>query len=206
MTTERNDTTAPTPPPVCFMYVGNLESYQGIDLLLDAFALHHPGRPQDRLVIIGGAPPDLVKYRKKSSDLDLGASVDFRGPRPVAQMAEFMREANVLVSPRIKGTNTPMKIYSYLDSGKPLLATRLFTHTQVLDDRVSVLTEPTPAAFARGMDRLAADPALRAELGQRGRELVREKYSPAAFKRDLARLYHAVELALAGNHKSGKKS
>ena len=42
--------------------------------------------------------------------------------------------ADVLVSPRLKGLNTPMKIYSYLDSGSAVLATRLRTHTQVLDD------------------------------------------------------------------------
>ena len=48
----------------------------------------------------------------------------------------------MLVSPRLKGLNTPMKIYSYLDSGSAVLATRLRTHTQVLDDRLAYLVDP----------------------------------------------------------------
>ena len=41
----------------------------------------------------------------------------------------------MLVSPRSRGTNTPLKIYQYLRSGKPIVATRLLTHTQVLERR-----------------------------------------------------------------------
>ena len=43
------------------------------------------------------------------------------------------RRCDVLVSPRSRGTNTPLKIYQYLRSGKPIVATRLLTHTQVLE-------------------------------------------------------------------------
>ena len=55
----------------------------------------------------------------------------------------------MLTSPRSKGTNTPLKIYQYLRSGKPIVATRLLTHTQVLDDDTAMLTAPDPQAFAR---------------------------------------------------------
>ena len=49
---------------------------------------------------------------------------------------------DILVSPRIRGTNTPLKIYSYLRSGKPIVATDLLTHTQVLSPDVARLVAP----------------------------------------------------------------
>lgn len=192
-----------TSSPVRFMYIGNLEAYQGIDLLIAAFALHHCRRPQDRLIIIGGIPDDVDRYRAKADELGLNGSVDFRGHQPVGKMAEFFTEADVLVSPRIKGTNTPMKIYSYLDAGKPVLATDLFTHTQVLDSTVSVLAKPEPHAYARGMLQLAEFPELREQLGRTGRELVKAKYSKEAFQKSLDEIYDYVETTL---RHTGKKT
>lgn len=186
-----------TPRAVLFMYVGNLEPYQGLDLLLDSMALLHAQRPADRLVIIGGSAGHVAAYRKRAARLQIDGVVELRGPQPVARLLEILREADVLVSPRIKGTNTPMKIYSYLDSGKPVLATRLFTHTQVLTDAVALLAEPHPEPFAAAMARLAGDPALRAALGARGRELVRTSYSEDAFKQTLDTIYAYVEARTA---------
>ena len=186
-----------TPRAVLFMYIGNLESYQGIDLLMDSMALLHVQRPTDRLVIVGGADGHVATYRKRVARLGLNDVVELRGPLPVAHLPELLREADVLVSPRIKGSNTPMKIYTYLDSGKPVVATRLFTHTQVLTDAVAMLAEPNPEAFAAAMATLAGDPAMRDALGTRGRELVRTTYSPDAFQRTLDSIYGYVETRIA---------
>ena len=74
--------------------------------------------------------------------------------------------------PRISGTNTPLKIYSFLKSGKPFVATRLYTHTQVLTDEMVILADPTPGGMAEGLDfalgseearRRARDSKLRAD-------------------------------------------
>lgn len=191
--------------PVCFMYVGNLEAYQGIDLLLESFVLLHAQRPSDQLVIIGGTPADVENYRQRAAGLKIAAAVELRGAQPVARIAEFLREADILVSPRIKGTNTPMKIYSYLDSGKPIIATNLFTHTQVLTPEVAKLPAPEPAAFAAAMRELAEDPQLRQQLGQKGHELVRARYSPDAFRQSMDRLYTVVETEVARRSRQAGK-
>jgi glycosyltransferase involved in cell wall biosynthesis len=59
--------------------------------------------------------------------------------------------ADVLVSPRTAGTNTPLKIYSFIKSGKPVVATNLWTHSQVLSEKISVLVDPNPKSFAHGI-------------------------------------------------------
>lgn len=176
----------------CFMYVGNLESYQGIDLLLAAFAQHVSRRPTDALVIVGGPATLVDHYRDLCAKSGIAASVHFLGPLPIDLMPALFDDADVLVSPRIKGSNTPMKVYSYLDSGKPVLATRLPTHTQAMDDETSFLADTTPEAFSAGMTALSDDPALRERLARNARELVQSSYSVEAFERTVYSLYGHV--------------
>jgi glycosyltransferase involved in cell wall biosynthesis len=170
------------------MYVGNFEPYQGIDLLLDSFALLLERTAAVDLVLIGGSAPDVQKYRAKSRALGIAGRVHFLGPRPVDRLAESLAAADILVSPRITGTNTPMKLYSYLHSGKPLVATALPTHTQVADSRVAMLAEPTAPAFAEAMLRLIEDEALRRRQGAAAYQLIEERFTFQRFRERLGGL------------------
>ena len=181
------------PGTVTFMYVGNLERYQGIDLLLEGFSLACLENEVIRLVVIGGRPGDIRRYKRKAKKLGIArGKVRFVGPRPVADLACYLDQADVLVSPRIKGYNTPMKIYSYLDSGKPLLATRLPTHTQVLDDTIACLTEPEDSAMSLAIDKLSLDAALREHLAENAAVRVARDYTREAFDRKLCDFYRQV--------------
>jgi glycosyltransferase involved in cell wall biosynthesis len=92
-------------------------------------------------------------------------------------MPRFLALGDALVSPRSHGKNTPLKIYSYLRSAKPIVATRILTHTQVLDDEVAILTEPTPEAFARGIDTVVSDRERAREIGANARRRSDLEYS-----------------------------
>lgn len=178
------------------MYVGNLEVYQGIDLLIESFALALKEMDKADLVVIGGAPSDIEKYKSKSSVLGIGDRVHFLGPRPVGVLTNYLSQADILVSPRIKGGNTPMKLYSYLHSGKAVLATDLPTHTQILDRSVAMLSAPIPTEFSKGMLSLMQNSALRLQLGRAGKRLIEEKYSYESFKREFNSLYDWLEARL----------
>lgn len=171
------------------MYIGNLEQYQGIDLLLDSFSLALSQSRIAHLVIIGGAPEQIEWYRQQAKACGIHDHVHFTGPRPIKHLAHYLAQADILVSPRIQGNNTPMKLYSYLDSGKALLATDLPTHTQVLNSQVAWLTAPRPDAFAQGMLKLIREPDLRQQLGSEAQILVDQKYTYEAFSAKLTGLY-----------------
>ena len=180
------------------MYVGNLEPYQGIDLLLDSFALVMPQIPNCHLIVIGGREADVEKYRAKAVALGASDSVTFVGPRPVDGLAAYLSQSDVLVSPRVQGTNTPMKVYSYLGSGRPVVATRLPTHTQVMDDSVSALAEPNPEDFAAALVRVLANKELRDKLADNAASLVSDKYSWPAFERKVNQIYDFLRADLEG--------
>lgn len=176
------------------MYVGNLEPYQGIDLLLESFALTLKQTEKADLVIIGGQVSDIRRYQKKAHHLGIQRKVHFCGPRPLERLGEYLSEADILVSPRITGNNTPMKLYSYLHSGTAILATDLITHTQLLDRRVAMLAESSPKAFSEAMLWLIEDERLRRTLGELGKKLVEEQYSYQVFRDTLTGLFDWLEM------------
>jgi glycosyltransferase involved in cell wall biosynthesis len=105
----------------------------------------------------------------------------FAGERPAEEIPTYLRACTALVSPRSRGTNTPLKIYQYLRSGKPIVATRLLTHTQVLSDETSILTGATPREFGEGILAALADPERAATLGANAQHLAETKYSYEAY-------------------------
>ena len=163
------------------LYTGTFEAYQGLDLLFDAARAVVARRPDARFVLAGGRPAQVAAARAQADRAGVAEAVVFAGQRPAEEIPSFLDAADVLVSPRSTGTNTPLKIYQYLRSGRPIVATRLLTHTQVLDDSVSILTEPTAAAFAEGILSALSDPALARAVGDRARQLADTKYSYEAY-------------------------
>ena len=178
------------------LYVGNLERYQGIDLLLESFALLHGHHTKPQLVVIGGTTSAIESYSFKVRSLGCEESVIFLGPRPVADLKAFLEHADILVSPRIKGNNTPMKVYSYLHSGTALVATDLPTHSQVLDSSISVLTPPSAEGFAAGIRELLENPARRAQIGKEARSRAEQLYTVQAFEQQLLSLYNRIRGSL----------
>lgn len=171
------------------LYTGTFEAYQGIDLLLDAIPYVIKGFPDVRFVLVGGELEQLKEKLKITASLGIADNVIILGKRPLEDMPLFMEMADILVSPRNKGTNTPMKIYTYLQSGRPIVATRLLTHTQALTEEVSLLAEPEAKAFADGIITLLEDKGLREKLGEAGRILVEERYSYDSFKEKVKKAY-----------------
>ncbi|NOQ87375.1 MAG: glycosyltransferase [Gammaproteobacteria bacterium] len=175
------------------MYIGNLESYQGIDLLLQSFLLVSQQNAEASLVIIGGSEKDIAKYRELTSQLGIEKQVYLLGPRPVGQIRHYMAQADVLVSPRTQGLNTPMKVYSYLDSGVAVLATRLSTHTQVMNDDIAMLAAPESDAFSKALLKLLADKELRIQLAAAAGETMQREHNYAAFRQKVHGLYARLE-------------
>ena len=175
------------------LYVGNLEPYQGMSLLLDAMAA--PAAAAVTLVVVGGSPADISRHRERAAALGLAGRVHFAGPRPVRELGGYLAQADILVSPRTLGENTPMKIYSYLASGRSVLATDIGSHTQALDATCAVLVPPDPASLAAGLRLLAGDEQLRERLGRAGAARAAERYSRAAYREKLRDAYALLAAA-----------
>ena len=162
------------------LYTGTFEAYQGLDLLFAAAKIVRTKRPDARFVLAGGKPDQIA--RAKAHAATIGAhDVIFAGEQPSDAIPGYLDASDVLVSPRSSGTNTPLKIYQYLRSGRAIVATRLLTHTQVLSDEVAILTEPTPEGFARGILQAIEDPAASRKIGEAAKRLADTRYTYEAY-------------------------
>jgi glycosyltransferase involved in cell wall biosynthesis len=163
------------------LYTGTFEAYQGLDLLFDAMKIVRVTRPDVRLVLAGGKPDQVDRFRAMAVERGIGDITTFSGERPAAEIPAYLLAADILTSPRSRGTNTPLKIYQYLRSGKPIVATRLLTHTQVLSDDTAFLTGVAPQEFAQGILDALTDRERAATVGRQARLLADTKYSYEAY-------------------------
>jgi glycosyltransferase involved in cell wall biosynthesis len=168
------------------LYSGNFERYQGVELLAAAAA----AVPEARFVFMGGEPEQVARLRARSP------ACVFAGKRPTGELPAFLGASAVLVSPRISGVNTPFKVYTYLASGRPLVATRIPTHTQLLDDSMSWLVDPTPEGLAAGIRAALRDPEEAGRRSARGLALVAREYSEARHAEKVAAAYASIAQAI----------
>jgi glycosyltransferase involved in cell wall biosynthesis len=103
---------------------------------------------------------------------------------------------SVLISPRLDGTSTPLKIYSYLHAEKPIVATSITAHTQVLTEDTAILVEANKEAFAEGILRALSNPELSEQLGKNAHQFAREKFSHKDYITKVDQIYKSLMPAL----------
>ena len=134
-----------------------------------------------------------MEYRKQVEQKGLSDYFTFTGSVSPNEVASFYQLSDVLISPRLEGNNTPLKIYAYLRSGKPIVATKHITHTQVLNEEVAMLTDISPQAFAQGIIQILENENLARRLSYAARELANKRYSQEHYVKQMKTLLNSIE-------------
>lgn len=159
--------------------VARFEPRKAQDVLARSVAQLAPGlREKVRVLFVGDGDPDyLAAVRRAAAGLD---EVTFLGSLDDERLVEAYAAADVFCLP---GREHPSRAEGfglvYLEAaaaGLPVVAARVDAIPEVVRHlETGILVEPDdPAGLARAVERLATDPALRAELGERGRAWARE--------------------------------
>ena len=170
------------------VYAGTLESYQGIDLLISGFVRVVKENQDAFLLIVGGTKPQVERYSALAQESGLESHVLFTRRVPQYLAKQYCNMASVLVSPRTQGTNTPLKIYEQLASGIPLVATKIYSHTQVLNDNVAILVEPEPEDLARGILAALDSNGDGHRIAANARRFYEQHYSRPVYEQKMRRL------------------
>jgi len=175
------------------VYIGSLEPYQGLDILLGAADYLAGRKCRCKMVIVGGSAGQVERLRERAASMNLGDVVHVVGQVPPAAVASYVEAADILLTSRSMGTNVPLKIYSYMKSGKPIVATRIESHTQLLSDENAMLSETDGTSFGRAIERLIDNPGLGRRLAEAAGRSAGD-FSEERFDRNLAL---ALEWAMA---------
>lgn len=183
-----------TPEDLVFMYVGSLAAYQGVDLLIEAIPAVVQRNARARFVILCNPSKAAVAYRSRLAERGVSDRVDFIGPVHPDRIPAHLAASDVLLSPRMTGTNTPLKLLDYLKAGRAILACDTDANRQVLDDTTALLVPARPESFADACIRLAEDSPLRTRLASAGRQRQQEAYTFGHFRDGLKRCYASLGL------------
>jgi len=177
---------------IIVLYTGNFESYQGVDLLIKSIPEVTKYKTNIKYLLVGGEEQNIAMMKELVNSLGVEDFIIFTGKKPLEKIPIYMALADVLVSPRSEGVNTPFKIFTYLQSGKPIVATNILSHTLVLNKKISVLVEPTPRGIAEGIISLLKDKKLRIKLGKEGKNFVEKNYNYEKFMKKIKKAYDSL--------------
>lgn len=160
--------------------VGRLVAKKGFDLLIRAFAQIEPG---PRLIIAGDGPERAALVALAEAE-GVADRVDFLGARPHAEALALIRSAAIFALPcRTSATGDrdgiPVVLMEAMAAGKPVIAGRLETIAELVEDGVSGLLVPPDnvPALTEALRRLVGNPTMGRTMGLAGRAHVEEEFS-----------------------------
>jgi glycosyltransferase involved in cell wall biosynthesis len=157
-------------------------------------------------LLVGGTDPEIATLQAQAARLGITDHIVLQRSLPQAAIPAYLAAADVLVSPRVQGINSPGKLLDYLASGRPVVATNTLVHNQLLTDKSAILTPPTAAGLAAGLLVALTDPSRVAEVATGAAKLL-GRYSSQA-ERDAAyeTVLHAARVASLAKERRGKSS
>jgi len=176
------------------VYAGNLESYQGIDLLLKSLPEVF-GKVRAKCVIIGGEDEQIERHKDLAARLGVQGHVEWLGKMSLEETFGIIRSANVLVSPMTQEKAIPMKLYFYMASGVPIVATMISSHEQLLTQRTALLVEPEPSRLAAGIIRILGEARLAEELSRNAYAFFKEVYAKNRIGKFIELAYEPIPAA-----------
>lgn len=119
------------------LYGGSFERGKGIDLILEASRR----LPETFFVVIGGSQEEIKRME------DVPENLIFLGRKLQEEIPNYLKSADLLILPFTKNLSTykyhsPLKIFEYMASGIPILASNLGSTIEILNDQNSFLFDP----------------------------------------------------------------
>ncbi|HET6820422.1 MAG TPA: glycosyltransferase family 4 protein, partial [Candidatus Limnocylindria bacterium] len=145
---------ATSPDGRTVIFTGNLAPYQGVDVMLEAFARLHARRPDARLMIVTESA--FEPFEPLTRRLGVRAAVELRRAA-FAEQPALLAGAAVAVNPRIRCDGIPQKLLNYMAAGMPIASFE--SSAGPLRHEVTGLrvADGDPDAMARALERLLAD-------------------------------------------------
>ncbi|HLE83314.1 MAG TPA: glycosyltransferase, partial [Thermoanaerobaculia bacterium] len=167
--------------------VSVLRAGKGLEVLLEAVPAVLDALPRARFAVVGDGPA-RDSLQASAAAAGLTAALVWTGFR--RDVPALLAAADLFVLPSLDDA-FPTALLEAMAAGLPVVATRAGGIPEIVDDGATGVLVPAedPAALARAVAALLADPAARRALGRAGRRRVAERFSTADWLGRLERVY-----------------
>ncbi len=183
-------------------YVGSFAVYQGIDLLFQSIPLAVKKNRNIIFMIIGGRKEEIEERKAFLREHCCLDNVIFTGFVDPDQLPTYLCAADILLSPRISGRNSPLKVLDYLKAKRAIVATDIEANNQILTTDTAMLVDPVPEELAEAVYKLSVDRNLRERLAAEGEKLIKGRYNFRYFSDTLGKAY--LGICLSENRPQGR--
>jgi glycosyltransferase involved in cell wall biosynthesis len=176
-------------PGKTLIYAGNLAAYQGIDLMLRAFAALRGKRKDVRLEIV--AEEGFAPYEPLAAELGVRESIDLV-PVTFAELPQRLAGATVALNPRTSCDGVPQKLLNYMAAGRPIVSFAGSAKHLRHGELGWVVANDDVTGFAEAIDRLLEDTSLATALGENARAHVRAERTWESAARRIEEVFQGV--------------
>ncbi len=126
------------------LYSGHLYRWKGTDVLLASARILQQS-PEFLFVCIGGTQEDVAQMQHETRGM---SGIQFLGHKPKEQVPKYLAAADVLVLPNTAATQesvrftSPLKLFEYMASGTPIVASDLPSLKEVLSEATAFFAKP----------------------------------------------------------------
>lgn len=180
--------------PACFTvgFVGSLKPWHGLSVLVEAFALLHERRPKSRLIVVGEGP-ERAGVVSDLIERGLSGSFHVTGAIPPDEVPRMLASFDAALAPYTAQEGfyfSPLKVYEYMASGLPVIASEVGQLTNLIEHGVNGLLCPPgdSRALADALTMLHDQPSVRCHLGERARRTVLNNHTWVATVRRILSL------------------
>jgi 1,2-diacylglycerol 3-alpha-glucosyltransferase len=172
------------------VYSGNLDRYQDLDVLLEAFRLVVKARPDARLVFSTNAAPGECQMR--AEDMGLGRQTVFLTPDDFGAVRDLLAAAEVAVCPRQTCLGFPIKLLNYMAAGKAIVASAGSACGLRHLENGWVVDNGDVAGMALAIVTLLEQPELARRLGENARSTARREYGWEGVVASIEEIYEQI--------------
>ncbi|OGT99171.1 MAG: glycoside hydrolase [Geobacteraceae bacterium GWB2_52_12] len=171
------------------VYLGVLNSYQGVDLFLSSMQILRKKGCSVHFLLMG-YPEE--QYRQKADEMGMAHCVTFTGKVDYAEAARFLSAGDVAISPKLSLTEANGKLFNYMACGLPTVVFDTPVNREILGEGGVYAVYGDAEDFATKIEALLTDPVRRADLSRIGVEKAENEHSWRSRGAMITTIYHKL--------------